>query len=158
MIYYSTLINAQHSPTNHIGTPDSPVYIENLRVESRVGGLLLITNGYSGLDNKAGWMAKDGCTGNIHLHINGLDLLHVRSYAAPNVGGGCNLDASYGNIANANCICTTNLGCNSGQCAVSINIENVRESQEPGNPSFKDSLITGDNGQINYSTVTAQER
>ena len=25
MIYYSALINAQHSPTNHIGTPDSPV-------------------------------------------------------------------------------------------------------------------------------------
>ena len=54
-------------------------YIENLRVESRVGGLLLITNGYAGLDNKAGWMAKDGCTGNINLHINGLDLLRVRS-------------------------------------------------------------------------------
>ena len=60
MIYYSTLINVQHSPKNHIGTKDSPVEIRNLHVESRVGGLMLVTNGYAGLDNKAGWMGING--------------------------------------------------------------------------------------------------
>ena len=77
MIYYSTLINVQHSPKNHIGYADSPVYIENLRLESRIGGLLLVTNGYAALDNKATWMGVNGCTGNVHIHINGLDLSEV---------------------------------------------------------------------------------
>jgi len=77
MIYYSSLINAEHSPSNHIGTPESPVYIQNLRLESRVGSLMLLSNGYAALDNKAGWMGVNGCTGNIHMHIDGLDMLKV---------------------------------------------------------------------------------
>ena len=104
--------------------------------------------------------------------------------AAPNVAGGCNLDASYGGIANANCICTSNLGCvyertvdvsgmdslhliqistsvfacetqmdgsarcNSGQCAVNLVIENVREM--PNGQSFKDSLVQGDNTVVTF--------
>ncbi len=76
----------------------------------------------------------------------------VRSYAAPNVGGGCYLDSSYGGIANAECVCTSSLGCTSGQCAVNITIERVRESQEPGQPSFRASLVVGDNAVISYST------
>ena len=74
------------------------------------------------------------------------------------MGGGCNLDSSYGGIANANCICTSNLGCNAQQCAVNIKIENVRESQESGNPSFKDSLIQGDNAVLSYSAAVEQWR
>ena len=77
MIYYSSLITVQHSPSNHIGTKDSPVYIEDLRLEGRVGGVLLVSNGYAALDNKAGWMGKNGCTGNVNMHINGLDLSKV---------------------------------------------------------------------------------
>eukprot|EP00443_Scrippsiella_acuminata_P016625 CAMPEP_0115169534 /NCGR_PEP_ID=MMETSP0270-20121206/1317_1 /TAXON_ID=71861 /ORGANISM="Scrippsiella trochoidea, Strain CCMP3099" /LENGTH=461 /DNA_ID=CAMNT_0002582233 /DNA_START=1 /DNA_END=1383 /DNA_ORIENTATION=- len=88
MMYYSSLINAQHSPSNRIGMEDSPVYIENLVIESRVGSILLITNGFYALDNKAPWMYKDGCTGPVFLRINGLDLSRLKGQAAPSVVGG----------------------------------------------------------------------
>jgi hypothetical protein len=155
MIYYSSLVNVQHSPSNHIGSATSPVYIEDLRLESRVGGLLLVTNGFAGLDGKAGWMGKDGCTGNVHMRINGLDLTRVRSFAAPSVAGGCKLGASFGNIENAQCICTAQLGCSAAQCAVNVTLENVRESTEPGGPSLKDTLIAGDNAAVSYSAAAA---
>merc|ERR1719329_511185 len=148
MIYYSTLINVQHSPKNHIGYADSPVYIENLRLESRVGGLLLVTNGYAALDNKAPWMGVNGCTGNVHIHINGLDLSEVRNVKAPNVAGGCNVDSSYGGVANANCICTSSQSCTSDQCAVNITIQNIREMKS--GPSFRDALIQGDNTIVTF--------
>lgn len=154
MIYYSSLVNAQHSPKNHLGTASSPVLVKNLRVESRVGSLLLVTNGYAGLDNKAPWMGTNGCTGPINMEIDGLDLRYVRGMGASSVAGGCTLDASYGGVANANCICTSAIGCRadgpSGSCGVSISIKNVQESQSPGMASFQDSLVVGDNTKVSF--------
>lgn len=147
MIYYSALINAQHSPNNVIGTVASPVLIEDLYIESQVGSVMLLTNGYAGLDNKATWMGKDGCTGNINMKIKNLDMSHVTRVAAKSVVGGCNVDQSYLDVANAQCICKSPMGC-SGEhcCGVSVSFEGVVDPAT--GPKFTDSFLVGDNARV----------
>lgn len=57
MIYYSTLINAEHSPSNHLGTAVAPIIIDGLHVESRVGSLLLLSNLLDSMTRRTGWGA-----------------------------------------------------------------------------------------------------
>lgn len=150
MIYYSSLINAQHSPSNHIGTEESPVYIEDLYLESRVGSILLITNGYWSLDDKAAWMWRDGCTGPVFMRIKGLDMSRVTGQAAPSVVGGCDLDEVVPGIANANCLCTTKLGCTTTDCHVGIIIENVIPPLSSNVSTLKDTLVVGNNAVVTW--------
>lgn len=145
MMYYSTLINAQHSPNNVIGTASSPVLIENLHLEGQISSVMLLTNGYINLDNKASWMGQDGCTGNINIKISNLDLRKVTRYRTPSVAGGCYADSNYPSIPNADCICKSSMRCPADRsCKVAVEFDGVTDPNST-TPDFASMFIAGDN-------------
>mmetsp|Transcript_10422 Transcript_10422/g.23603 ORF Transcript_10422/g.23603 Transcript_10422/m.23603 type:complete len:672 (+) Transcript_10422:97-2112(+) len=148
MMQYSFLIGALHSPNNMIGSPESPIFIKNVHLEGRVGSVLAFTNGYANLAAKAPWMGSNGCTGDVNVHIKGLDMSLVTGIAAPSVVGGCNTDETHPDIPNGDCICRSDMNCPVGrQCGISIKLEDVIEA--PGEEKkLKDTIIVGANAQI----------
>jgi len=156
MIYYSSLIAALHSTSAPLGTAASPILIDGLHVEGRIGSLLHLATGYAQLNGKAEWMDVNGCAGSIHLHLKGIDISRVTSMAAPSVVGGCNIDSRDGRVANGECICTTARGCDTEpqtQCTVDVTMDGFRDidSSNMGTLSLNSQLVVGEQTHVNWT-------
>merc|ERR1712007_58770 len=146
------IIVAIHSTHGVLGKDTSPLIVQDVWVEGPASSVLQLANGYAQLDNKAPWMATNGCTGNFNMIVRDLDLSRVTSFRHPSVVLGCNLDDSDPTIPNADCVCTTNQGCNDDEhmCRTSVQLESFVDPA--ASVDFLQSIMEGDNVNITLPT------